>query len=68
MLFVDGYMVTEFSGQPPSEAYTNITQGEAVGGATCVGQGLLSASGAPVAGAQASAPPSYDDLYGACAQ
>lgn len=48
MLFVDGYMVTEFTGQPPEEAYTNISQSEATG----------------VASTSVTSPPAYDDLYG----
>ena len=30
MLFVDGLMVTEHTGQPPEEASTNITQSDAI--------------------------------------
>ena len=36
MLFVDGLMVTEHTGQPPEEASTNITQSDAMGGAAAM--------------------------------
>ena len=56
LLFVDGLMICEYTGQNPDEAQTDITQDEMTGGES---------DHTPAGAAAPTPPPAYNDLYGA---